>query len=61
MFNRIKNWFKEQSWSVIIIVILMIIVVISALVMMGFYIWALITYGNTPLAEIPGWVIWILC
>lgn len=60
MFSRIKKWFKEQEWGVIACMILMIVVIISALAAIGFYIWALVTYKDTPLAEIPGWVLWIL-
>lgn len=60
MLSRIKMWFKEQEWGVIVLIILMIVVIISALVTMGVYIWAFVTYKDTPLAEIPGWVLWIL-
>lgn len=60
MFSRIKKWFKEQEWGVIICIILMIVVIIVALAAIGLYIWAFVTYKDTPLAEIPGWVLWIL-
>ena len=60
MFSRIKKWSKEQEWGVIVLMILMIVVVISALVTMGVYIWAFVTYKDTPISEVPWWVIWLL-
>ena len=60
VLSRIKKWFKKQNWGVSIFVILMIVAIIAALVTISFYIWAFETYKDTPLAEIPEWVIWIL-
>ena len=60
MISKIKKWFKEQEWGAIVCIILMIVVIISALAAIGFYIWAFVTYKDTPLAELPWWVLWIL-
>ena len=40
-----------------IIAFLLIIVAICGLI--GLYIYAAVAYGNTPVSELPGWVIWL--
>lgn len=60
MFNKIKKWFKEQNWLFIVLMILMVILIVSILLTAIFYIWAFMTYKDTPISELPWWVLWML-
>ena len=60
MPKKIKDKLKNINWFSILIVILAVIAIICALSTIILYIWAFMTYKDTPISEIPGWIIWIL-
>ena len=60
MLKKIKDKLKNINWFGILIVILAVIGIICALSTIILYIWAFMTYKDTPISEIPGWIIWIL-
>lgn len=42
------------------ILILKTLAILAIPVYLGFYIYALVVYGNTPVIDMPVWVMWIM-
>lgn len=36
------------------------ILIIVLLILAGLYVYILVKYGNTPLSDVPFWVVWLL-
>ena len=36
-----------------------IIKILLALIIVGLFAYVIITYGNTPIADVPYWVVWV--
>lgn len=51
---------KKIKVSDILWAVLLIILMIGVIAVVVLRIWAVATYGNTPVAEAPVWVYWLL-
>jgi len=44
----------------VLLYLLLAVVILTMLGLMAVYFYAVIVYGNTPIAECPVWVVWLL-
>ena len=51
---------KHHDWKIILLNICIAIIALLVLVSIGLYIYAMIVYKDTPIAELPRWVFWLV-
>lgn len=58
MKNRKNKVLNIMLWVILIILIIFLIIFVLSLIILNIY--AFVVYKDTPISEIPWWVVWLI-